>query len=126
MRHFIGYHNAEKMKYSSTTLTEPKLKTGKKVTGLGGATVWLIAGEGASRKDYFIASKFIVTDCDEGLYPGTKHPNQVSGIGALYKLSKPISGTKLLDDIKSETNNFRNGFHEIGSSKLISDLLAAI
>jgi len=126
MRHFIGYHNSEGMGYSSTTLTEPRIKTKKKVSGLNGATVWLIAGEGKSPKDYYIASSFIADTCSMGLYPGTEHPNQISGTGTLYKLKIPISGTSVLANIQQETNNFRNGFHEIKDPSLVSALEACI
>lgn len=69
MRHFIGYHNAESMGYSSATLTEPRIKTKNKVNGLNGVTVWLIAGEGKSPKQYYIASNFIADSCDTNMYP---------------------------------------------------------
>ncbi|MGR9000140.1 MAG: hypothetical protein ACU88J_13985, partial [Gammaproteobacteria bacterium] len=76
MRHFIAYHNEQKMRYSCTEIPEPpRVKTSKFVCGLEGVTVWLIAGEGKSPKSYYIAAKFIATNCEPNLYPGTDLPN---------------------------------------------------
>ena len=124
MRHYIAYHNAKGMSYPSTDLTDPHVKTKNPVTGLIGVTVWLIAGEGKSPKSFFIASMFIADKCEKNKFPGTNLPNQISGVGTLYKLTKPITGTILLDQIRMESLNFRKGFHKVEDAKIIAGLLA--
>jgi hypothetical protein len=124
MRHFITYHNAKDMGYPSTALTDPHVKTKNPVLGLNGITVWLIAGEGKSPKSFLIAAMFIADKCETNKFPGTKLPNQISGVGTLYKLTKPIRGTMLLDQIRTESRNFQNGFHEVKDAKIIAALLA--
>ena len=125
MRHFIAYHNS-KDRGPSTTLTDPHVKTSKPVLGLNGVKVWLIAGEGDTPKSFFIAAMFIADKCETDKFPGTDLPNQISGAGTLYKLTKPITGTMLLDQIRTESRNFQNGFHEIKDAKIIAGLLAFV
>lgn len=126
MRHFIAYHNAKKMGYPSTALTDPHVKTGNSVKKLEGVTVWLIAGEGKSPKRYYLASKFTAVVCEEAKFPGSKLSNQISGGGSLFKLTKPLNGTPLLAKIISSTANFRKGFHEIADPAIVKDLLAIV
>jgi hypothetical protein len=46
MKHFVVYHNPEKMGYSTDELTEPCIVTNKAVEGLIGNRIWLIQGKG--------------------------------------------------------------------------------
>lgn len=124
MRHFLAYHNSKKMRYSSTTLTDPHVKTKNSVAGLDGVTVWLLAGEGNSPKSYYLAAKFIANKCETNKFPGTELPNEISGVGTLYKLSKPMNGTSLLHEIQTKSSNFQKGFHEIKDCSIISGLTA--
>ncbi len=124
MRHYFAYHNAHRMGYSSTNLIEPQIKTSKKVDGIEGATIWLIAGEGQSPKAYFLAAKFIAIKCEPDKFPGTRHPNLISGTGQLFKLSLPISDGKLLEQLKMSSANFVNGFTQLRDAATINTLEA--
>ena len=124
MRHFIAYHNAEERGFSSTSIPRPRVVTRKAVDGLAGVTVWLIAGEGKSPKSYYLASKFIVEKVSPNAHPGADLPNEIEGSGNLYKLSIPIVD-KLLDKVRKDSNNFRNGLYEIRDPKLAVELIAA-
>ena len=122
MRHFLAYHNAEKMGYSCDAIPEPRVKTSKSVAGLHGVTVWLISGEGKSPKHYYLAAKFLANKCESGLYPSSDLPNQISGPGALFGKSKPIGGTPLHSLLKRQSANFVNGFFELHDPVAISGL----
>lgn len=124
MRHFAAYHNAKRMGYSCTSIPEPRVKTSKSVSGLEGVTVWLIAGEGDSPKRYYLAAKFIASKCEPNRYPGSELPNQISGEGTLFGLSKPIDGTPLFDALRSKSANFVNGFYEIKDAAVVKSLQA--
>jgi hypothetical protein len=50
MKHFVVYHNPEKMGYSADELTEPCIVTNKAVEGLIGNRIWLIQGKGKPRQ----------------------------------------------------------------------------
>jgi len=126
VRHFLAYHNAEKMGYSCTAIPEPRIKTSKSVAGLEGVTVWLIAGEGKSPKHYYLAARFTARKCEPGLYRGTQLPNQISGDGALFGKSKPITGTSLYALLQRQSANFVNGFFELHDPVAISGLEALV
>jgi hypothetical protein len=69
MKHFMQYHNSEKMGYSGDRVAELHILTDKSVTDLRGNTVWLISGEGHRPKSYFLCSVFIASEIgahDEG------------------------------------------------------------
>lgn len=122
MRHFLAYHNAEKMGYSCEAIPEPRVKTSKAVVGLEGVTVWLVSGEGKSPKRYYLAARFISEKCESGLYRGSDLPNQISGAGTLYGKSKPITGTTLYSLLQRQSANFVNGFFELRDAAAISGL----
>jgi len=124
LRHFFAYHNAQRMGYSSTNLIEPQVKTSKKIDGSEGTTIWLIAGEGQSPKSYFHAAKFIAIKCEPDKFSGTRHPNLISGAGKLFKLSLPISDSELLDQLKTSSANFVNGFTQLRDPATIMALEA--
>lgn len=123
MRHFIAYHNAKKIGYSSETLPSPRVKTKKPVVNLEGVTVWLIAGEGKSPKSYFLAAKFVANNCEQNKFSGSSLPNEISGPGHLFKFTIPITGTSLLELIRAMSHNFRNGFHEVSDTRIIDALV---
>lgn len=126
MDHYIAYHNAE-IRGTCADITYPHVRTKKKVINKEGCTVWLIAGEdpdiGKTTKSFFIAAKFIADKCWTNKYMGDALPNEISGEGVLYKLTKPISGTELIEQIKIESNTFRNGFHELKDITIINELI---
>jgi hypothetical protein len=122
LRHFLGYHNADKMGYSCTTLPTPRLKTSKSVLGHEGATVWLVAGEGKAPKSYFLASRFVIDSCEPNKHPGTRLPNEVSGSGVLLGKSVCIDGTPLFEALRRSSANFVNGYCEIRDPATIAAL----
>ena len=124
MRYFLAYHNAEKMGYSCTAITTPSVKTSKSVAGLEGSTVWLIAGEGKSLKNYFLASTFVVDKCEPDKYPRTKLANELSGAGTLLGTSVSLNMTPLLRELQRLSANFVNGFCELRDTTVISALKA--
>ena len=113
MRYFLAYHNAQKMGYSCTAISAPRVKTSKSVAGLEGSTVWLVAGEGKSPKSYFLATTFLIDKCEPDKYLGTRLPNEVSGTGPLLGKSVSLNATVLLGQLQKLSANFANGFCEL-------------
>ncbi len=124
MRYFIGYHNEQKMGYSCADISTPRLKTKKSVEGLEGSTVWLISGEGRTPKKYYVALTFNIEECATGKYPGTKLPNEVSGLGIMMGKSTLINGSQLLSQLKLLSANFVSGFCELRDPSVIASLKA--
>jgi len=82
------------------------------------------AAENGFSVRHYLAAKFEATHCHMDLYPGTKLPHQISGRGNLFELSKPITGSALLEEIKTYTRNFRNGFSPLRDRSIIYRLEA--
>ena len=124
LRYFLAYHNAQKMGYSCTAIPTPRVKTSKSVAGLEGSTVWLVAGEGKSPKNYFLASTFLSDKCEPDKYLGTRLPNEVPGTGTLLGTSVSLNATALLEQLQKLSANFVNGFCELRDPAAISALKA--
>jgi len=124
LQYFIAYHNEQLTGILCTELPYPRVRTKKRVIGLEGSTVWLIAGVGLSPKSYYLASTFTIVKCEPDKYPGEKLPNEVSGRGHLLGMRVPLDGTDLLGKLKRQSANFVSGFCEIRDSTLISSLTA--
>lgn len=124
MRHFLAYHNAQKMGYSCTVITVPRVKTSKSVTGLEGSTVWLVAGEGKRPKSYYLASRFVIEQCSPDKHAGSELPNEVSGAGNLFGTRMPLDGMPILEKLRRVSANFVNGFFELQDPSVVSALKA--
>lgn len=124
MRHFLAYHNAQKMGYSCTAIPMPSVKTSKAVSGLEGVTVWLVAGEGKTPKSYYLASRFVVEECSPGKHLGTDLPNEVSGPGDLFGIRVSLDAAPVLEQLRRASANFVNGFCELCDPSVISALKA--
>ncbi len=122
MRNFIAYHNAKTMGYSCTAILTPQVRTKNSVSGLTGVKVWLIAGEGERPKSYYLASTFVADQCRPAHFPDPKLPNLIAGAGTNFGLSISISGSSLLELLKSDSANFRRGFYETFDHTVISQL----
>jgi hypothetical protein len=112
------------MGYSCEKIPEPRVKTSKPIDGLEGVTVWLIAGEGKSPKNYYLAARFIVENCEIDKYPGTDLPNQISGPGKLFHKSICLNGTPLLGLLQKQSANFVNGLCELRDPSALAALKA--
>lgn len=124
MRHFIAYHNEQKMGYSCTDIPHPRAKTSKRIEELEGSNVWLVAGEGKSPKNYYLGAMFTVTKCETDKYPGTDLPNEVSGPGALFGTRICLNSTSLLIQLRKVSANFISGFCEVRGASEIAALKA--
>jgi hypothetical protein len=121
VRYFVAYHNEQKTKILCTNLPYPRVRTKKKVFGLEGSVVWMIAGAGKSPKSYYLVSTFIIDKFEPNKYPGDDLPNEVSGTGRLFGLSILLDQTSILEKLKRQTANFASGFFEINNSAIISE-----
>jgi hypothetical protein len=126
LRHFLAYHNAQKMGYSCTAIPVPRVKTSKPVSGLEGSTVWLVAGEGKSPKSYYLASRFVVEECAPGKHLGTDLPNEVAGVGDLFGTRISLDTSPVLEQLQRVSANFVNGFCELRDPAVVSALKALV
>jgi hypothetical protein len=119
VRHFIQYHNADKMGYGCAGIKPDPLDivTQKPVTDIRGEVVWILCGEGKPRR-YGICARFIVTDIEKGP-DGT---TSVAGKGTLLKREIPLNDEPWFKEFLSDHQNFSLGFREIKHQAYIDEL----
>jgi hypothetical protein len=61
-RHFVQYHNTEKMGYDCADGGPFRIVTNRSVDGLPGNTVWLIAGKGCKPRRFYLCEVFVVNE----------------------------------------------------------------
>jgi hypothetical protein len=124
MRNFIQYHNVEKMGYSASKLTEPKLHTDKSVKNLSSNRVWLISGEGSSPKDFYLSAVFRVNRVSADTFHHPEFKNSAYGEGHIIGEKIRLNGISWFENLKSSLNNFKNGLSEIDDPVIIGELEA--
>jgi hypothetical protein len=121
MRHFIAYHNTEKMGYALSDGNPQRVLTNKPVNHLRGNTVWLVTFEGTGTpRQYCLASVFRadkVGEKDEGGF--TRY---ASGPGHFFHPHVPIKDTGWFPEVLRVTGNFGLGVQEVKDHAVIAGL----
>ena len=115
MRHFVQYHNTERMGYrcGEGETGRFEMLTDKPIRHLLDNTVWLIAGEGRrSPKRYFLCKRFIVDHVGED--PEGRFKYCASGEhGIRFRPLVPLDEYPWFHDLKASVQNFSLGVREI-------------
>lgn len=122
MRHFIQYHNTEKMGYSASAMLDPRMFTDKSVRYLSSNAVWLISGEGKSPKTFYLAAVFKPNRTSMGTYDHPSFKNAAYGIGHIFGETIKLNGMPWFETLKAVQHNFKNGLFEVTDSKVIDEL----
>jgi len=121
LRHFIAYHNVEKM---GRTLLEGKplqILTNKAVNHLVNHAVWVIVGEGKGSRTYSLGSVFNVTETGNAGEFGFKHA--VSGPGYAFDPPVPIEDADWFPEVFKTTGHFGLGVTPIANEAVIQGLI---
>ncbi len=120
-RHFIGYHNTEKMGRPLEPATASRVLTNKSTKRFEGHLIWMIAGEGSKPRKYSLCSLFRVTETGDTGDDSLRHFAQ--GQGTCF--DPPIALTSLdwFDDLRKAMNSFQFGVSELKEEKLIEKLV---
>ena len=121
MRHFIAYHNTEKMGRLLHDGEPQRLLTNKPVQHLPENTVWFVTGEGASTRSYCLGSVFYVTEVGETDEEGFKR--FASGPGHVFRPPVPIKETEWFPELLRVTGHFGLGVQEVKDEALIAGLV---
>jgi hypothetical protein len=120
MKHFVVYHNPEKMGYSADEIYEPCIVTNKAVEGLIGNRIWLIQGEAKPRR-YVLRGSFIVVSTGPDIEDGFRHV--VRGRkGEFFKPPICISALPWFDRFKRSQGNFAFGLQRISEAAVVDEL----
>jgi hypothetical protein len=110
MKHFVAYHNTEKMGRPLHEGEPLRLLTNKPVRPLLHHTVWFITGEGSGSRQYALGSVFRVTEVKDANEDGFTH--SASGLpehGHVFQPPIPIKEMEWFPEVLRVTGNFGLG-----------------
>ena len=120
MRHFVVYHNPEKMGYSADEIAELCIVTNKPVNNLIGDRIWLIQGEGRPRK-YVLRGTFVVDSIGPDTEDGFRFI--VRGReGELFRPPIPIGTLPWFPRFKQTQGHFAFGLQRISDEAVVDEL----
>jgi hypothetical protein len=120
MRHFIAYHNTEKMGARLEDADPLRLLTNKPVRHMLQNTVWFVTGEGAGVRQYALGSVFRVTEVgDTG---EERFKRFASGPGHVFRPPEPIKDKEWFAETLRVTGHFALGVQEIKDPTVITEL----
>ncbi len=120
MRHFIAYHNTEKMGRSLRADEPLRLLTNKPINHLLQETVWFVVGEGAGGRQYSLGSVFRVAETGDVAEDGFKR--FASGPGHVFEPPVPINEMPWFPEMFRTTGHFGLGVQEIKDEVVIASL----
>ncbi|WP_437228012.1 hypothetical protein SH661x_000671 [Planctomicrobium sp. SH661] len=121
MRHFIAYHNVEKMGRTLLEGQPLQILTNKSVNHLLNNVIWIIVGEGRESRTYSLGSVFIVTETGNADDSGFKY--RASGSGYAFDPPVPIADTDWFTDLFNATGHFGLGVTPIKNAVVIQGLM---
>src|SRR5437660_1687186 len=121
MRHFIAYHNTEKMGRPLHDGDPLRLLTNKPVTHLFQNTVWFVTGEGAGARQYSLGSVFRVAEVGEATEDGFKR--FAAGPGHVFQPPVPIKELEWFPELLRATGHFGLGVQEIKHEAIVKGLI---
>ena len=120
MKHFIAYHNTEKMGRSLHEGEPLGLLTNKPVQPLIQNVVWFVTGEGSGPRRYALGSVFRVTEVGDANEEGFKH--RASGPGHVFRPPVPINEMEWFTEVLRTTGHFGLGVQEAKADAVIAGL----
>lgn len=122
MRHWVQYHNAAVRGPYRYSRKEFGIVTNKPVEKLRNDRVWLIGGEGGSRKQYFLYETFVVENVEE--VEGPQRNLARSSQGVAFKRPPRIDGFPWFNRLRKAAGNFAFGLQRIKNEDVIRGLEA--
>ena len=120
MRHFIAYHNTEKMGRPLQDSEPLRLLTNKAVNHLLQNTVWFVTGEGEGARQYSLGSVFRVAEVGEAAEADFKR--FASGPGHVFQPPIPIKDMDWFPEVLRATGHFGLGVQEVKDEAMIAGL----
>lgn len=119
MRHFIAYHNTEKMGRPLHADDPLRLLTNKPTNHLYQETVWFVIGEGGVRQ-YSLGSVFRVAETGDAAEESFKR--FASGPGHTFDPPIPIKDLPWFPEVLRATGHFGLGVQEVKNEAVIAGL----
>lgn len=120
MRHFIAYHNTERMGRPLSDGDPLSLQTNKGVEQLLGNAVWFVQGDGTRQKEYSLGSVFIVSET--GNTGNEEFRRFARGSGHVFQPPVSLNALSWFPDFFKAVAHFSLGVHELKDERLIAEL----
>jgi hypothetical protein len=120
MRHFIAYHNTERMGRSLCDGNPLGLQTNKPVERLLDNTIWFVQGDGVQNKQYSLGSVFVVNETGET--GGGEFKWFARGRGHAFDPPIPLNALEWFPRFFKLLAHFSLGVRELSDESLIAAL----
>lgn len=120
MRHFVAYHNTERMGRSLRDSDPLRLLTNKPVERLMGDAVWFVVGDGASPKRYTLGSVFVVEAVGEAREQGFER--FATGPGHVFQPAPSLNDLEWFAALFQSAARFSLGVLEITDPHVVEAL----
>ncbi len=119
MRHFIAYHNADKMGYAD--IERMRVLTNKPVSDdMFGDHLWLVVGKGRRDKSFLLGSRFVIDDIAKSESGDFDH--QLTGHdGRVFGPMIELSHLHWFNDFRKSIQNFSLGLREIKDPRVVHE-----
>jgi hypothetical protein len=118
MRHFVAYHSEARMGYTAEESDPFSLYTSKKLNNPVGDIVWIIAGQGGSPKQYYLASRFVISKVTQADHPDFGFT--LSGeVGGAFDPMPRIDQLEWFAAFRQRMANFSIGLTELRQPEVI-------
>lgn len=120
-RHFVGYHNTERMGCRLSEGDPVRILTNKSVSALHEGVVWMVVGEGKNPRRFSLASVFRVTETGDSGVDGFKH--FAAGRGHVFDWPIALNDLEWFDGFKQAMNSFQFGVQALNDEGHIASLV---
>jgi hypothetical protein len=121
-RHFVAYHNTEKMGRSFAEGNPFRILTNKPVDRYADGIIWVIFGEGRNPRRFSLGSFFRVTEMGDAAEDGFNH--FAAGQGEVFRPPIPLNDLEWFNDFKRAMNSFQFGIQPLKDEGHIAALTA--
>lgn len=121
MKHFVAYHNTEKMGRPLHESEPFRLLTNKPVNHLLQQTVWIVTGEGDDPRRYSLGSVFPVTEVGDSIVDG--FTRFATGSGHVFQPPVALNEQEWFRKLLQVTGRFGLGVLEIKDETIIAGLI---
>jgi hypothetical protein len=121
LRHFIAYHNTNRVGRSLFEGEPLRLLTNKPVERLLGNAVWFVVGDGDAPKRYSLGSVFVVDDFGEAAEDG--FTSWASGRdGHVFQPPVPLNDLEWFPEFFKSMAHFSLGVQEVKETRFVEAL----
>lgn len=120
MRHFVAYHNVERMGRKLEDGDPLNLLTKRPPVKLLDNTVWFVVGHGGAPKSYSLGSVFIVTEVGET--GQTEFKYFARGQGHVFQPQPVLSNLEWFPEFFKKLAHFSLGVQELKQPRFVDEL----